>query len=426
MELSCLIKIHKGSMESYDIDSKTPTEVKEDHDLHTRWYLELYDTTTGEYPDLDLSLIFVETKLNKCTTWDEFASLLTDKIIRSYLTSVPKQNENNLIVTHLLNHEDFELSYCNINTPEDRNIRTFRWRMPDLIISRLNQKNTTNFDNCICCINGLVSMPYVYKDELFIRDGAKHMSSTTEQYYPSMALLDFSQLGNIQIVPFSECTGKVLNGNVSHSSASFTDIKVYLPEEYDLNEKTVFPVIAHSLYLPGDITISGNKSFVISPYKLPIRSSLLKLYQHNDTFLDNTDIIKIDMSVESYIRNSIVKTNINTGEELDVYGNFLIIVDNPNVLVEKNKLDNYSDSVFNSKTTDGILFDQSTQSFYDYVKIDYDSTTDVYMTRFSNNYELDIPLNEPIYGMLSWDCVHNEELFNIHKKNLYLLRIYGL
>lgn len=426
MELSCLIKIQKGSMESYDITSKTPAEVKEDHDLHTRWYLELYDNETGEYPDLDLSLIFVETKLNKCTTWEEFASNLTDVIIRAYTVSVPKQNENNLIATHLLNHEDFELSYCNIDTPEDRNINSFRWRMPDLIISRLNQKNTTNFDNCICCINGLVSMPYVFKDELFIKDGAKHLLSTTDQHYPSMTLLDFSQLGDITIIPLSECTGKVLNGNISSNSATYTDIKIYVPEEYNLNEKTVFPVIAHSLYLPKDITITGNKSLVISPYKLPIRTSLLKLYQHNNELLNNTDIIKIENSVENYIRNSIVKTNINTGNELDTYGNFLIVVDNPSVLIEKTSLSNYSESVFSSLATDGILYDQSTQSFYDYVKIDYNSLTDIYTTRCSNNYELDLPLNDSIYGILSWDCVHNEELFNIHKKDLYLLKIYGL
>lgn len=427
MELSCLIKIQKGSMESYDIDSKTPAEVKEDHDLNTRWYLELYDEITREHLNLDLSLIFVETKLHKCVTWDEFAASLTDLIIRSYIVSVPTENSKNLIATHILNTPDFEMSYCNIDTPEDRNIRTFRWRMPDIVISRINQKTTTIFENCVCSINGLISLPYVFKDELYIKDGARHMASTNNLFGPSVTLLDFSQLGDVEIIPFSECTGKFLNGSsLPYAKSSNSDIKITVPEKYNLNNKTVFAVIAHSLYLPEDITVSSNKSVVISPYKLPIRTSLLKLYQHNNETLDNTDIIEMDYSVDTYIKDKIVKTSLGENTELDTYGNFFIVIDNPQVFVKRSNVVNYSDSTFSSLTNDGILFDKSTQSFYDYTKVEYDSIIDLYTNRCSKNYELDLPFNENICGMLSWDCVHNEELFNIHRKNLCLLKIYGL
>lgn len=425
MELSCLIKITKGSMESYELETKTPSEVKEDHDLDTRWYLELYDETTGERSDIDLSLIFLETKLVKCSTWDEFANMLTDMIIRAYTTSVPDKDSKNLTVTHLLNSDDFEISYCNINTPEDRNIPVFKWRMPDIVITRINQKNTNNFKNCICSINGIVSRPYVFKGELYIKDGNKHMLSTTEQFTPSVAMLDFSELGDIEIIPLSECTGTVLTKS-TYNSATYADIKVYIPEQYTLENKTVFPVIAHSLYMPEEITISGNNSLVISPYRLPIRTSLIKLFQHNDEVIPNTDVVNTQTSVEHYIRNSIVKTDINTGKELDEYGNFLVVVNNPSIFIEKTKVHNYSDSVFSTTVDDGILFDQSTHSIYDYVKIDYDSVTDLYTTRCNPNYELDIPFSENTYSILSWDCAHKEELFNIHRKNLYFLKIFGL
>ena len=425
MELSCLIKITKGSMESYAIESKTPAEVKEDHDLHTRWYLELYDETTGEYSDIDLSLIFLETKLAKCTSWDEFASQLTDMIIRAYTVSVPDKDSKNLTITHLLNSDDFEISYCNIDVPEDRNMLIYKWRMPDLVITRINQKNTNIFKNCICSINGIVSRPYVYKDELYIKNGNKVLSSTTDQFTPSIAMLDFSQLGDIEIIPLCDCTGQVLSGS-TFNSATYADIKVYIPNEYTLDNKTVFPVIAHSLYFPDNVTVSGSNSLVISPYKLPIRTSLVKLYQHMNEVIANTDVINTKLSIEHYIRNCIVKTNINNGSELDKDGNFLIVVNNPSIFIEKTKVHIYSDSLFSSLASDGILFDQTTQSIYDYVKIDYDSLTDIYTTRCNPNYELDIPFSDNMFSILSWDCEHNEELFNIHRKDLYLLKVFGL
>lgn len=417
MYLSSLIKIRKGTIESFSLSSKLPKDVLEDCDLYTRWYLELLNKSTNEYTTIDLSVIFTETNLSKCLTWEEFASNLNDSIIIPYTVTLPNKHSKNLIVTHLLNNLDFDLSYCNMVVPEDRNIKQYRWRMPDLAITKTNTTNTTNLRNCICSINGIISLPTFYNDELFIKNGARYMKNTTEMNHPSMVLMDFTELGDITIVPFKDCSTKHYSDTTR--TIDNCDIKFYLPNDIDITNKTVFPVIAHSLFFPTDVTITSSNSVVISPYKLPIRTSLLKVYQQEERILhETTTAIKLDTDINRYISEEMFDT--------DYYGNFFIIVDNPSIFITKTHASNYSSSVYGSMMHDGILFEQSTQSFFDYVSIPYDSLFDLYANRVSNLYECDLPYDGDCFGIVEWDCVHREELFNIHKKDLYLLNFFGV
>lgn len=414
MELVHLVKIKKGQMEVYGLSDKTPEQVQEDHDLHTRWYL-LVSISDTEKIHIDLSLVFVETSLNRLTTWEDIKNNLTDRILEAYSATLPTNTTKNLITTHLLNTDDFELSYCNITTPEDRNIKTFRWRMPDLVVTKINEKNTTNFNNCLCCINGIVSIPYVYKGELFIKDGARYMSSTTELNWPSVLLMDFSELGDIEIIPFKDCSTKYYTDH--NAKDSYCDIKLYLPDGKSLKNKTVFPVIAHSLFFPENVIISSQNSIVISPYKLPIRTSLLKTYQHSEKFIENTDIIKTDSSVEKYITEEMFAT--------DWYGNFFVVVNNPRIFITSVYTTVYASSTHSTISDNGILFDKSTQSFLDYTKVEYDSLTDLYTNRCSSNFEFDLPFSYYSTSVLNWDCVHREDLFNIYKRDYRILNIFG-
>ena len=425
MVLSSLTKVHKGTMQSFSISSKTPAEVQKDHDLNTRWYIEVYSKNENKYTTLDLSLIFTETNLNKCITWEDFASKLTDAIIIPYTAILSKSHNCNLIVTHLLNNEEFELSYCNLNVPEDRNIRQFRWRMPDLVVSKINSKNTTNFNNCICSVNGIISRPVVHNGELFIKDGARYMSSTTLMRHPSLLLMDFSELGDITIVPFKDC--KYSYYKPKNEEVNTCDVKLFLPDGIDLTNKTVFPVIAHSLFFPTDVTISSTSSVVLSPYKLPIRASLFKCMNHKDEYIKNTDIIKMNKSINDYISSDMFvydKTDREI-EEADCEGNFLIIVDNPHVFITKQHASQFASSTHTLLEANGVLFDQSTQSFIDYVKVDYDSLTDIYLNVEEDIFECDIPYDRVGYGFNTWNCVHNEPLFNINKRDLYVLNFFG-
>ena len=414
MELVNLVKIRKGQIETYKLLDKTPKQVQEDHDLHTRWYL-LVSINNTEEVYIDISLVFVETNLNHLVTWEDIKNNLTDRILEAYSTTLPTNTKKNVITTHLLNTDDFELSYCNITTPEDRNIKTFRWRMPDLVVTKINEKNTTNFNNCLCCINGIISIPYVYKNELFIKDGARYMSSTTELNWPSVLLIDFSEIGDIEIVPFKDCSTKYYTDH--NVKDSYCDIKLYLPDGKSLKNKTIFPVVAHSLFFPENIIISSQNSIVLSPHKLPIRTSLLKTYQHSEKFIENTDIIKTNSTIEKYITEEMFTT--------DWYGNFFVIVNNPRIFITSVYTTVYASSTHSTIPNNGILFDKSTQSFLDYTKVEYDSLTDLYTNRCSNNFEFDLPFNYYNTSVLNWDCTHREDLFNIYKRDYRILNIFG-
>lgn len=437
MEILYLTKTVRGDMSTYDPNDISPQDVLTDHTLHTRWYLTISyehipiinegsqcpppedEDTEPEVvtATLDLSLIMVETNLVKCTTWEEFLEKLTEKIIKGYETTLPDQTGHNLLATNLMHSSDFEISYTNILTPEDRNIKTFKWRMPDLAITKLNPKNTTNLDNCICSVNGIVSLPTMFKGELFIKDGARHMSSTTYTSHPSVLLMDFTELGDIEIIPFKDCSVKYYSDH--NAKNPYADIKFYLPEHVSLQNKTVFTVLAHSLFFPEMSTVSSFSSIVLSPYKMPIRTSLMKLYEHNTDYVDNTDVVKTDVSFDKYITESMFDD--------DYHGNFFIIVDNPRIYINKTHMEKYAKSMYTSVGRDGILFDQTTQSFYDYVKNPFESSVDYYTaSAWWRMHELDTPYDTPMVGVERWPCVHKDRLWNIHyNKCMYLVKVFG-
>ena len=120
-----------------------------------------------------------------------------------------------------------------------------------------------------------------------------------------------------------------------------------------------------------------------------------------------------------------VKEKIREIEEADCEGNFLIIVDNPHVFITKQHASQFASSTHTLLEANGVLFDQSTQSFIDYVKVDYDSLTDIYLNAEEDIFECDIPYDRVGYGFNTWNCVHNEPLFNINKRDLYVLNFFG-
>ena len=148
---------------------------------------------------------------------------------------------------------------------------------------------------------------------------------------------------------------------------------------------------------------------------------------HKDEYIKNTDIIKMNKTINDYISSDMFvydKTDREI-EEADCEGNFLIIVDNPHVFITKQHASQFASSTHTLLEANGVLFDQSTQSFIDYVKVDYDSLTDIYLNAEEDIFECDIPYDRIGYGFNTWNCVHNEPLFNINKRDLYVLNFFG-
>lgn len=414
-----IVGLHKkthGTISHIAPSAITPDQVKHDHDLAIRWYAELLidDITTI----IDLSLVFTETKLGKLTTWDEINNNFTEAIILAYAAPLPNftNPEKYLTSMSLLNSLDFELSYTSLTSPEERNIKQSKWRLKDLAIRKINPKNTTDLNNCLCSINGLISRPILFKDELLLKDGATFITSTSKDCWPSITLLDFTNLGSLEIIPFSNCTTKFKSaGNVPDP---YADIEFYLPKHISLQNKTIFPVIAHSLFFQDSLIITSPYSISLSPYKLPIATSLLKRMNHQESFVDNTTIVYSQQSTNSYITSEMLKS--------DHYGAFFVIVDTPNIYIEKTHTVNFSDTVYTTQAKDGVLFDQTTQSFYDYILINYDSQNDIYTNPARNIYPIDRVPDERLLSIRDWSCIHNDVIPSLAESNYYILKLIGV
>lgn len=423
MLIKHLYKQHCKDIEYIDLQDTTPDKVKEDHDLATTYYLAV---AKDDDPDTILtvhySMLLVETPIGKCSTWDEVKQSLTNVLVDSYAASVPdfENPQKALISYQLLPSEDFDVAFTSIQSPEERNISRFRWRLTDLVVTKLNEDLSVDFKNCLVTINGLISRPIIYKDELYIKDGTKFMHDTTEDKEPNITLLDFGELGGIDIVPFSKCSYKVKTNKTIPTWDA--DIEFYLPEDIDLTNATVFPVVLNTLFWPNDTWITSKRTVTISPQKLPLHIAMLKQDFRTNHFVDGTSIIVTDYQLKDYITTTMFEDSH--------YGAFFLIVKNPNIFIKKVHAQNYTDTLYTTTANvNGLIFDQTTQSFLDSTRVPYTSTTDFYLQPIPSIMRLDdstAGLYGRQYAIETHRCLHTKNKFvNYNDNDIYVVTMIG-
>ena len=418
-----LYKQHCKNIERIELHDTTPDKVKKDHDLITTYYLAV---SKDDDPDITIvvhySMLLVETPIGQCSTWEEVEKTLTNVLVDSYEAIIPDfDNPKKALISYqLLPSDDFDVAFTSIQSPEERNITRFRWRLTDLVVSKLNDDLPVDFKNCLVTINGLVSRPVIYKNELYIKDGTKFMHDTTEYKEPNITLLDFGELGGIDIVPFSKCTYKVKTNKTIPTWDA--DIEFYLPENIDLTNATVFPVVLNTLFWPNDTWITSKRTVTISPQKLPLHIAMLKQDFRTNHFVEDTSIIVTDYELKDYITTTMFEDSH--------YGAFFLIVKNPNIFIKKIHAQNYTDTLYTTVAgVNGLIFDQTTQSFLDSTKVAYTSTTDFYLqpipsiTRFD-----DAPagLYGRQYAVETHRCLHTKNRFvNYNDNDIYVVTMIG-
>lgn len=424
-----ILKVYKkinSILEDINMNLLSPNDIKYNipNTLMTKYYIVVKDPLHPKNDvSVDLSAIFTLTDIGtyKDLTWDKLEELLTDKIIIGYKTNTPNFNDGNrsLQAVSILNDYDFEMSYGLYTSPTERNIRSRRYRLIDMIITKINEKNKFNFNNCILSVNGLVSIPKVYKDELYCLNGALFTHSNTEYRIPSILLMDFSNLGNMRIIPFSKCKVRNVSGSGTFQTTITPgmDIEFYIPD-VDLTKSTVFPVVAYSMFFPDSVKITGKNSVMMSPYTLPIYNSLLKLYSYSNKYQQASGIIKTDESVYDYVTSTMLQE--------DHTGGFFIVIDTPDIYIKKSHATNYVWNMASSqKNTDGVLFDQTTQSFVDRVRQKFVSITDVYTVKSMDIYPLcpEDMFNKPCYSVEEMKCIHQGFTKNLSDNDYYLVQM---
>ena len=424
-----ILRIYKkinSILENINMDLISPIDIKYNipNTLMTKYYAVVKDPLNSKKEvSIDLSAIFTLTNISryKDLNWNKLEELLTDKIVIGYKTDTPNfdDGDRSLQAVSILNDYDFEMSYGLYSSPTERNIRTRRYRLVDMIITKINDKNKFNFNNCVLSVNGLISTPYVYKDELYSINSALFTHSNTEYRIPSILLMDFSNLGNMKIIPFSKCRVRNVSGSGTFQTkiTPGMDIEFYL-DNIDLSKSTVFPVIAYSMFFPDSIKITSKNSIMMSPYTLPIYSSLLKLYSYSNKFQLASSIIKTEESVYDYVTNEMLQE--------DHAGGFFIVIDTPDIYIKKSHATNYVWNMASTqKNTDGVLFDQTTQSFVDRVRQRFVSITDVYTVKSMDIYPLyqENMFNEPCYSIEEMKCIHQGFTKNLSDNDYYLVQM---
>lgn len=408
--------ISRFNIENEDREVYTPLYVIQHLDLNTFWYTKIFDSNTDTYYTINLLEVMLSTELGKVSTWNEFDNLLTEVICISYSVTLPETENTTKILRNInvINHLDLELSYTSIHTPEDRNNKYFKHRLTDIVISKKNTTVDIDFKNCLCSINGMIVRPIYFKDELFFKDGVNYFKKMTHDSWPSVELIDFSKLGNIEFVSFSECKKEWRNelGNPD----PYTEIKFTLPDHIDLRNKTVFPVVCNSLFFGDNTKVISSKSIILSPSKFPISSLLIKKMNYGEEFIENT-LIGRTVSQNKYI------TDILPNSYDD---NFFVIIDNPHVFVSSKSTYEFVANNQISSDYQGILLDITTQSIYNYTKVQYDSLIDLYLNRILDIHPLNLPPFENTVSIQNLNCIHDEELYTLSKGNYRLIRVVGV
>lgn len=420
MFITRLIKQVKNTITVLDSETISLNQVKEESILSSCFYLEVCPDTTEPCVILNLSLLLLETEVGKCSTWTEVLSMINSVILESYWVILPDFDRPTSAVRSIspLSEEGFTLSYLDMDVPEDRDIKQFRESMKDLGIRKTGEISRFDLNHCLCSVNGMISRPVMFNDEMLLKDGAKFMWSTTDILHPNLMLLDFSDFGGFEIIPFSSCEKKFKNYN-NHPDFQ-TEIKMILPENTDLSDCTVFTVINHTLFFPTDIKIVNKRTIVVTPGLYRLNMSMLKKSAVSSDFVYNTYVNISDQKVKTYVEETMFSP--------EEFGAFFVVVKSRDLWIKRTSISNFVDSVDNYKSElDGFLFDRTTQSVIDGTVIKYDHVHDYYRQPLASVMHFDAQIEgDEVKGIQSTKCAHSKDaLRDFSQASLEVIKIVG-
>ena len=313
-------------------------------------------------------------------TWELVGEHMTDKMVMAYTRVIPsfEDGTRSLRYAQVLHTSEFEFSYGLLQTPEDRNNKYRRWQLVDAIISKTNSENTFDLSQCLLSVNGCISLPHYFNEELISPLGAKFTHGSSWEKQPSIDLLDFTNLGGITCVPFSSCTYRVRTGRTMNQYTTNNqaiqygqDIQITLPDDISVKGKTVWMVLAHSLYFEEHVSLLNERDIVISPHMLSLGTMLSKVKYHLNEFNRDTDVISTE-AIEDYISS--------TAWQKDHYGAFFVLIGSDRLFRKEEHLLRYAKDRMHigAQGISGLAWDACTHSAFDSTICNYNTITHVY------------------------------------------------
>lgn len=361
--------------------------------INTNFYISIQ--RDGRIRNLNLSVLLSERKEAQVTSWEELLAALTDEIVDGYEESIPSvsgDRSKKLLSYSAHMDQDIELHYASAETPEDRDVRFFKKRYTDLIVTSKNpERDPYNF---LVSVNGLITYPTKFNGELIVYDGAKHLWGCNHTLTPGVVVVDFSHIGGYEAFKFSECTVKTMGGNFINLSDS--DMLVELP--VSMEGKTPMLVMANAIYTPDTFQRIDDTHIIIPAPRLETLWSRVIKGQASFDALYGTDIIHVNRDKEQYLRDMAYSS-----EHID---SFIVLVDTPNMFVEYEDCseDFFDRTVFSQSTLGGILRSKRTGEIVDFTAVEYSTVNNLYLERKEERYLLEgtgdsvYAISEPHFG----------------------------
>lgn len=419
---------HNRYLNTYKPEDMTPAIIKTRVGLNVRHYVFM---KTDKYPKgiyLDISLIFQEQPIGQVSTWEDFALQLTDMLVDSYKLSGAGLSSSNdgtfkqALNIHPYGTAEFSVGYCDMRDPTLVNNKARRFDMPDLVISKNKDMVTSlkdiNFDNCITSVNGVISRSVVYNNNLYVVNGAKHLWDINKNNSINIFTTDLTPLGGVVAVPLSKCTIKyqisTRYDEAHQPDPLYSNVKIILPVEYNLNNYTPLLVIAGKCQFPDEIAIENTRTIRIEPYRMNIPLRLLQIYQSSAEYTTSTDVVPTQITASQYI-NTLGQTDMSA-----IYDMVYLIKD-PKVFVRREYVAPEIGWLSKcTKSTPGICIRTSDGSWMTNATIEYNEKYYHFGVRWPHDTTiLTEPSEKQQYGTKEVNCIHADKFFRDLRSGIY-------
>lgn len=255
-------------------------------------------------------------------------------------------------------------SYGHRNNPSMRNIKFLRHRLTDLIFSHTKLvERSVNFDNTIPVISGVAHYPVVFEDEMYVVNGTKALKEMPEGGIGNV-LIDFSPIGDIDIVRFPDC--EVADSNVYNTT-------LRMPEGKSFADKTPLFVIGGRFVMGSEMQMPDDRTFIFNRYSIPLDNIILSNKAIFGEKVEGTMILN-DKDPDGTFENEMM--------ESDNYLNYVILIDNPTVefYMLKHHAKIQENMLRFPPESGGVLIKNMTREVIDYSRELESDQTIVYLT----------------------------------------------
>lgn len=403
-------------VKKYTKDELSLEELKNKIRLNISFYIGVKDDTITYYDTnigVNFSLLLLETPFNNCTTWLEVETILSDMWIKSYKTKIPGYNANGgyrkslkaYYINQFLETKDgvkykWKVDYFDHREWDTRSIPTFKAIMPDLL---LEGPNWINHKNCVVVCNGhiLHTQPIEAMDnhgeQLLVKDGARHLWSTTSANQPDVICLDFSDLGNISIYPFSDFK----EYNIDYDGKK--DMQ-FVFKDIDLSNYTPVVIMAGSIFFPNELD-KNTHVIKFNPVRCPISDILAKKAFDTFQYVEGTPLYEFDTTGMEYLTNYLWEKECNDS--------FIILIDKNDIFVEKHPDYQFATHRLGVDKYEkcGILRHRETCSILGYIDSKYHKEHLLYTGLEKRLWRLNELVTDKSILSTKWPCLHTNRLY---------------